>query len=335
MKDSFIPFSRPTIGEEEINEVVDSLSSGWITTGPKVSQLEKMFAQRFSVKDSLAVNSGTAAWHLLAHSLNIGPGDEVILPSITWPSMANIIEHLGATPIFADVDKDTVIMKPSEVERLINDNTKAILPVHYAGAAADIDAYKSIIGDHPITIVEDAAHAIGSHYKGSEVGCHSDAIVFSFHPTKSMTTGEGGLLICKDPYIMNKARSLSLNGVGKSAWERLSQSSANYELTEPGYKYNMLDMQAALGIHQLKKLDNFITLRTVLVERYQNLLSGIGTVQPIGFVDYPIKHSWHIYVVKLNLNLLKMSRNAYVDKLKSQGIGVGIHFEAVHMLEYL
>jgi len=294
-----------------------------------------MFAQRFSVKDSLAVNSGTAAWHLLAHSLNIGPGDEVILPSITWPSMANIIEHLGATPIFADVDKDTVIMKPSEVERLINDNTKAILPVHYAGAAADIDAYKSIIGDHPITIVEDAAHAIGSHYKGSEVGCHSDAIVFSFHPTKSMTTGEGGLLICKDPYIMNKARSLSLNGVGKSAWERLSQSSANYELTEPGYKYNMLDMQAALGIHQLKKLDNFITLRTVLVERYQNLLSGIGTVQPIGFVDYPIKHSWHIYVVKLNLNLLKMSRNAYVDKLKSQGIGVGIHFEAVHMLEYL
>jgi len=334
LNDSFIPFSRPTISEEEINEVVDSLTSGWITTGPKVSLLEKAFAQRFGVQSSLAVSSGTAAWHLLAHSLDIGPGDEVILPSITWPSMANVVEHLGATPVFADVDKNTVIMQSSEVERLINDNTKVIMPVHYAGAVADIDAYKSIIGDRPIMIVEDAAHAIGSCYKGVEIGCDSDAVIFSFHPTKGITTGEGGLLICKDPSLMSRARSLSLNGVGKSAWERLSQSNASYDLKEPGYKFNMLDIQAALGIHQLKKLDKFIALKTVLAERYQAYLSEISAVQAIGLVDYPIKHSWHIYVVKLDLDLLNISRNAFVDKLKSQNIGVGIHFEAAHMLEY-
>ncbi|MCN4144139.1 MAG: DegT/DnrJ/EryC1/StrS aminotransferase family protein [Thiohalomonas sp.] len=334
MKDKFIPFSRPTINEEEINEVVDSLVSGWITTGPKVSRLEKLFSERFGVKDSLAVSSGTAAWHILAHCLDIGPGDEVILPSITWPSMANVIELLGATPVFADVDKNTVLMEPSEVERLMNFKTKAILPVHYAGAVADIDAYKSIIGNRQIAIVEDAAHAIGSQYKGFEVGSHSDAVIFSFHPTKTMTTGEGGLLVCKDTNIMNRARSLSLNGVGKSAWERLSQSSASYELKEPGYKYNMLDMQAALGIHQLKKLDLFIELRTQLAERYQMLLSEITAIKSIGLVDYYIKHSWHIYVIKLDLNVLNMSRKTYIDKLKSQNIGVGVHFEATHMLEY-
>lgn len=334
MKDNFIPFSRPSFDEKEINEVIDSLKSGWVTTGPKVSKLEKLFAERLDVKDCLAVNSGTAAWHVLAHSLNIGPGDEVIIPAITWPSMANVVELLGATPVFADVDQDTVIMKPSELERLINDRTKAIVPVHYAGATADIDAYKSIIANRPIAIIEDAAHAVGSYYKGAEIGSQSDAVIFSFHPTKTITTGEGGLLICKDTKIMKRARTLSLNGVGKSAWDRLSQSNASYELKEPGYKYNMLDIQAALGIHQLKKLNEFIKQRTALAQRYQELLSEIKALDPIGFVDYPIKHSWHIYAVRLNLNFINMSRNEYINKLKQQNIGVGVHFEAVHMLEY-
>ncbi|MCH9691517.1 MAG: aminotransferase class I/II-fold pyridoxal phosphate-dependent enzyme [Gammaproteobacteria bacterium] len=334
LNSQFIPFSRPTIEAEEINEVIDSLTSGWISTGPKVSRLEQLFLQRLNVKDSLAVSSGTAAWHILARCLDISPGDEVIIPSITWPSMANVVELLGATPVFADVDKNTVLMKPSEVDRLLNHKTKAILPVHFAGAPADIDAYKAIIANRKVAIVEDAAHAIGSQYKGEEIGSNSDAVIFSFHPTKNITTGEGGLLICKDSNIMNRARSLSLNGIGKSAWERLNKSSASYELNEPGYKYNMLDIQAALGIHQLQKLDKFIEARTQLAERYQRLLSGIAAVKPIGLVDYSFKHSWHIFVVKLDLHLMGMSRNEIIDKLKSLHIGVGVHFEAVHMLRY-
>lgn len=330
----FVPLSRPTIEDDEINEVVDSLSSGWITTGPKVSRLESLFCRRFNVEQSLAVSSGTAAWHLLAHSLNIGPGDEVIMPAITWPSMANVVELLGATPVFADVDESTVIMKPSEVDRLITRKTRAILPVHYAGAAADIDAYKIVIANRDIVLVEDAAHALGTEYKGTEIGAESDAVIFSFHPTKNITTGEGGLLISKDPEIMSRARRLSFHGIGKSAWDRINQGGSSYDMEEPGYKYNMLDIQAALGLHQLTKLNRFIDKRTQLAAQYAKLLEGVDFVEPIGLVDYSIKHAWHIYVVKLNLSALKMSRNEFIGKLKLHNIGAGVHFEAVHMLSY-
>lgn len=330
---SFIPFSRPSIGKEEISEVVDSLESGWLTTGPKVERLEQMFCTRLDLQDCLAVNSGTAAWHLLAKCLDLGKGDEVIVPAITWVSMVNVIELLGATPVFADVDIDTAMLLPEEVERLQTDRTKAILPVHFAGAAANLDSYKSVMNEG-VLLVEDAAHALGGEYRGVEIGSCSDAAIFSFHPTKNVTTGEGGLLVCKDPQILQRARNLSLNGVGKSSWERLEQGQSEVDVLEPGYKYNMLDIQAALGLHQLPKLDGFIEKRTELAEYYDFLLKDIDEIRPIGRVSYEHKHAWHIYVVKINFDILDISRAQFVFELKKQHIGVGLHFKSVHQFSY-
>lgn len=331
---SFIPLSRPTINQEEINEVIDSLKSGWITTGPKVAKFEHQLCQYFNVEQCLTVNSGTAAWQVLAHSYDIGPGDEVIIPSITWPSMANVVELLGAKPVFADVDPDTAILLTEEVDRLITPKTKAILPVHYAGAAADIDSYRDIIGNRNILIAEDCAHALGTMHKGQLIGSHSDAAIFSFHPTKNITTGEGGALICKDQDRLNRARTLSLNGIGKTAWERINQKGAHYELHEPGYKFNMLDIQAALGIHQLAKIQDFISKRTHLAERYHEKLTNIDYITPLKADNKDQIHAWHIYPVKIDIEQIGLTRNQVIDALKKQNVGVGVHFESVHLLRF-
>lgn len=332
--DEFVPFSKPALSLDEATEVLDSLRSGWITTGPKVAQFEAMFCKRLNVKNALAVSSATAAWQLLARCLNIGPGDEVILPSIIWPSMANVIENLGAKPVFGDVDPNTITLSASELEKHITANTKAILPVHFAGAAADLDAYQEVIGNRDIKIVEDAAHAIGASYKGVEVGSQSYAAIFSFHANKTITTGEGGMLVCNDQEVMARARKLTFNGIGKNAWDRLVDGDASYELREPGYKCNMMDIQAALGIQQLPKLEGFINKRRQLAKRYDSAFKALEGLQPISPTASCTAHAWHIYVVKLELTKLNVSRNEFVQKLKDQNIGVGIHFEACHMLEY-
>jgi len=335
INNEFIPLSFPTIEDEEICEVIDSLKSGWITTGPKVIKFEKMFCKRLNVPHAIAVCSCTAAWHILAYALEIKKGDEVIIPSITWPSMANIVELLGAKPVFADVDIDTLQISINHVKQLINPNTKIILPVHFAGAPADLDSLKSTVKDTGIKIIEDAAHALGTQYKKIEIGSNSFAALFSFHAIKNITTGEGGMIVCRDSKLADKLRLLLSNGMNKNAWTRYSvKSSPQYDVIMPGFKYNMMDIQASLGICQLPKLDNFIEKRNQLAINYNRLLEKITELEPIKLCNYEHKHSWHLYIIKINLDKLTITRNEFINELKKNNIGAGVHFEAVHSQSY-
>ena len=331
----FLPFSRPTVGEQEIAEVVDSLRSGWLTTGPKVARFEEMFRERLGVPHAIAVNSATAGLHIVLHALDLSAGDEVIVPSITWASTANVVELLGARPVFADVDPVTLQMDPDDVRRRLTGRTRAVVPVHYAGAPADLDALREVIGERPIELVEDAAHAVGTFYRGREIGSDSFAAVFSFHPIKNLTTGEGGLVVCQDDTLAERLRILRFHGVSKDAWKRYHRGGqAQYEIVEPGYKYNMLDLQAALGIHQLARLDEFNAVRRRLAERYHLLLAELPEITPIGAVDYPAEHAWHLYVVRLETAGLDVTREEFLAELGDENIGTGLHFPAVHLQQF-
>ncbi|MGC9022684.1 MAG: DegT/DnrJ/EryC1/StrS family aminotransferase, partial [Dissulfurimicrobium sp.] len=258
-REDFLPFSRPTIGEEEISEVIDSLRSGWLTTGPKVLKLEEAFMELTGAKAAISVNSATSGLHLVLKTLDLGPEDEVITTPITWPSTVNTIEICGARPIFADVDKETLQIDPYDVERSITPRTRAVIPVHFAGAPCDMDALSEICKRYRLYLIEDAAHAVGTEYKGRVIGNSkngSDAAVFSFHVIKNITTGEGGMIVCNNEERSARMRRLRFHGISRDAWRRYSKGgSPQYEVEEPGFKYNMMDIQAAIGIHQLKKLE--------------------------------------------------------------------------------
>jgi len=334
-RDVFLPFCKPTIEDEEINEVVDSLKSGWITTGPKTLLFEKMFCEHLGCAHAVAVNSATAGWHIVAHALDIGVGDEVIVPAITWASVPNVVELLGATPVFADVDKDTLQVDPMEVERLITPRTRAVIPVHYAGAPVDLDSIKHIISGKNITLVEDSAHALGTKYKGKAIGADSTISIFSFHPIKNITTGEGGMVVCQDEKFAERLRLLRFHGVSKDAWRRYRKGGTpQYEIVEPGYKYNMLDLQAAIGLQQLQKLDRFNQKRAYLAEYYNTLLESIPELSPLVPVPYPFKHAWHLFVVRLEIEKLIIDRNMFMEQLTKENIGSGFHFPTLHLQEY-
>ncbi|MGH3794062.1 MAG: DegT/DnrJ/EryC1/StrS family aminotransferase [Pseudonocardiaceae bacterium] len=336
----FVPLSRPTIEEEEIGSVVDCLRSGWLTSGPKVLAFESAFRARLGVRHAVAVNSATAGLHLTLAAIGIGPGDEVITTSLTWPSTVNAIELLGARPVFADVVPDGLLIDIQDVARRITDRTRAVIPVHYAGAPVDLDVLDSVIADSPIVVLHDAAHALGTVYKRREIGAHQtsaerDATVFSFHPIKNITTGEGGMVLTQDGRLAERLRLLRFHGVTKDAWtHREGQGSAHYEVIEPGWKYNMLDLQAALGIEQLAKLDRFNHDRAELAARYDELLAGISEIRPIGRPQYQHDHAWHLYVVKLDLDRLPMDRDQFMRALAEEGVGSGLHFSPVHLHRY-
>lgn len=331
----FLPFSRPTLEDDEIAEVVDSLRSGWITTGPKVGRFEDLFRERLGVPHAVAVSSATAGLHILMHALGVGPGDEVVVPALTWPATANAVELLGARTVFADVDRDTLQIDPADVSRRLSARTKAVIPVHFAGAPADLDALRSLLAGTGIPIVEDAAHAAGTFYKGQEIGSDSYAAVFSFHPIKNITTGEGGMIVCRDDELARRLRLLRFHGVSKDAWKRFQGGSGpRYDILEPGYKYNMLDLQAALGLHQMPKLDRFNAQRTRLAARYDELLAGLSGLTPIGRVPYPSTHAWHLYIVRIDPGALSITRDQLLEELADENIGVGLHFLAVHLLEH-
>ena len=332
----FLPLSTPTIGTDEIEEVTDSLKSGWITTGPKVIEFEKKIKEYTGAKYCLALNSGTAGLHSALLALGIKEGDEVITTPMTFAATVNVIEHVGAKPVFVDINPGTMNIREEEIESKITKRTKAVIPVHFAGQPCDMDIILSVSKKKGIAVIEDAAHAIGTVYKGKKIGTlKSDAAVFSFHPLKNITTGEGGIVAFSGKSIGEKISLLRFHGITSSAWARYSKGGkAEYNLYLPGFKYNMLDIQAALGIHQIEKLDEFIEKRTKLAGIYTRELKNCEAVTCPEAVNYDCRHAWHLYIIKLNPKTLKISRKQFFEELKKLNIGTGIHFPAIHTQSY-
>ncbi|MGD2279308.1 MAG: DegT/DnrJ/EryC1/StrS family aminotransferase [Candidatus Omnitrophota bacterium] len=330
----FLPFGLPLLGREEEEEVIDTLRSGWLTTGPKTKQLESDFKDYLGCKNAICVNSCTAALHLAMVALGIGEGDEVITSPVTWPATANVIVHTGAHPVFADVDRDTLNICPEKIEEKITDKTKAIIPVHMAGQPCDMDRIHKIAKKHDLFVVEDAAHAIGTEYKGKKIGTLSDITCFSFYPIKNMTTIEGGLIATDNDEWAEKMRINSLHGVSKDAWKRYASSDfAHHEVIYPGFKYNMTDIQASLGLHQLKRLDDFIERRKEITRVYNDAFKSIEAIGlPKTLKD--IKHAYHLYIIILDTDKLRVDRDTVMRAINKENIGTGLHFRSLHLQHY-
>ncbi len=333
MRDTFLPFSPPWIGEEEINEVIDTLKSDWITTGPKVKKFEEEFSKYFGAPSALALNSCTAALHTSLVTLGIGPGDEVITTPMTFCASVNVIEHVGARPVLVDVEPDTLNIDHNKIESAITKKTKAILPVHYSGHPVELDAIYEIAERYNLFVIEDAAHAIYARYNGRFIGSSKNPVCFSFYATKNLTTAEGGMLT-GEPDFIEKARIISLHGMSKDAWKRYSkEGSWYYEVIFPGFKYNMTDIQASLGLWQLKKLENFQKRRREIVKMYNEAFSKEDALEIP--VERPyVEHSWHLYVLRIQPNALRINRNQFIEELRKRNIGTSVHFIPIHIHPY-
>lgn len=333
MNQAFLPFSRPSIGEEEIAAVEQVLRSGWITTGPKNQELEQQFAERVGARHAVALSSATGAMHITLLALGIGPGDEVITPSQTWVSTANMICLLGATPVFVDVDPDTLMSDAATIEAAITPRTKAIIPVHYAGAAFDLDPLYALADKHGIAVIEDAAHAAGTTYRGRAIGARGTAI-FSFHAIKNMTCAEGAMFVSDDEALANRVRMLKFHGLGVDAYDRLTHGrKPQAQVIEPGFKYNLADMNAAIALVQLQRLDEINAKREVLAKAYLQRLEGLP-VQPLLLPQYPQLHAWHLFILRIDAERCGLDREAFMKGLQEQNIGTGIHFIATHLHTY-
>jgi dTDP-4-amino-4,6-dideoxygalactose transaminase len=332
----FLPLSRPAIGEEEIAEVVDCLRSGWITTGPRTLRFEEEFARASGARHAIALSSATAGFHLAFQALGIGPGDEVITPSLTFVAIANMIVMAGATPIFIDVDPHTLNVDPRRVEEAITARTRAIVPVHYAGLPCDLEPLHELARKHGISIIEDAAHAVGASYRGRPIGGLSDLTIFSFHPLKNLTTAEGGMITTSSDRLAEQLRLLRFHGMDRDAWKRYGpHGTPGYEVLQPGYKYNMTDLQASLGLHQLRKLERMNAARAAHAAAYQSALANIPEVElPATSGGYAARHVWHLFVPRLHLDRLSISRDELMRRLREENIGTGLHFKAVHLHPY-
>jgi dTDP-4-amino-4,6-dideoxygalactose transaminase len=330
---NFLLFSPPAIGQEEMDEVADTLRSGWITTGPKTAQFETAFRRRVEAADALGLNSCTAGLHIGLMALGVRPGDEVITSPMTFCSCANVIEHLGATPRFADVERDTLNLDPAAVEAAVTERTRAILPVHYAGHPADLDRLNDVAGRHGLAVIEDAAHAVPARYKGRLIGSGPNPVAFSFYATKNLTTGEGGMLT-GSPELIGRARKLALHGMSRDAWKRYGPGGSwFYEVEEPGFKYNMTDIQAAMGLAQLRKLEGFQARRREVVAAYNLAFSGLEAVETP--VERPeVEHAWHLYVLRLRPGILRIDRDQFIRELTARNIGTSVHFIPVHLHPY-
>ncbi|WP_325984677.1 UDP-4-amino-4-deoxy-L-arabinose aminotransferase [Pseudomonas protegens] len=333
MNQAFLPFSRPSIGEEEIAAVEQVLRSGWITTGPKNQELEQQFAERVGARHAVALSSATGAMHITLLALGIGPGDEVITPSQTWVSTANMICLLGATPVFVDVDPDTLMSDAATIEAAITPRTKAIIPVHYAGAAFDLDPLYALADKHGIAVIEDAAHAAGTTYRGRAIGARGTTI-FSFHAIKNMTCAEGAMFVSDDEALANRVRMLKFHGLGVDAYDRLTHGrKPQAQVIEPGFKYNLADMNAAIALVQLQRLDEINAKREVLAKAYLQRLEGLP-VQPLLLPQYPQQHAWHLFILRIDAERCGLDREAFMKGLQEQNIGTGIHFIATHLHTY-
>lgn len=334
MPKQFLPFSKPAISEDDIAAVAEVLRSGWITTGPKNAELEKQICLLTGAKYAVALSSATAAMHLTLFALGIGPGDEVITPSLTWVSTINLITLMGAKPIFADVEADTLMTDAALIEPLISSRTKLIIPVHYAGAPVDLDPIYALGKLHNIPIIEDAAHAIGCEYKGRRIG-QTGTCLFSLHASKNVTTAEGGILTTQDADLAARIRRLKFHGIGVDAFDRETHGrTPQAEVIEPGYKYNMPDLCAVLALGQLQRLNEITQKRTQLARQYQDLLAPIRGIKALTIPDYAHKHCWHLLIIRVDPSICGIDRDQLLEELKNQGIGAGIHFKAVHLQQY-
>lgn len=325
----FLPFSPPLIGEEEIAEVVDTLRSNWITTGPKTKKFEADFATYTGAPEALALNSCTAGLHAALATYGIGAGDEVITTPMTFVASANVIEHVGARPVLVDTEPDTQNIDVAKIERAITAKTKAILPVHFAGHPVELDPLCELAAARGLHVIEDAAHAIAAKYKGRRIGGGENPVAFSFYATKNLCTSEGGMLT-GTPEFLSRARVVSLHGMSRDAWKRYGEGGNwFYDVVTPGFKYNMTDIQASLGLWQLRKLEMFQARRREVVNRYQSAFVDCEALELP--VERPhVEHAWHLYVLRLRPEALKISRDHFIDELAKRRIGTSVHFIPVH-----
>jgi len=331
MGTTFLPFSTPTIDDAEINEVVDSLKSGWITTGPKVKRFEEAFRAYVGARFAIPLSSATAGLHLTLLALGIGEGDEIITTPMTFASTVSMIVLCGATPVLADIEPGTLNIDVSKVRDKISPRTKAIIPVHFAGQSCDMDPLFALAAQHNLKIIEDAAHAAGTEYKGKRIGSLKSISIFSFHPNKNITTGEGGMVCTAHEALAEEVSLLKFHGMNREAWKRFAASgSPNYDIMLPGFKYNMMDIQAAIGIHQLPKLDSFIDKRREIAEFYNRELADLDELALPAYAPYKQRHAWHLYTPLIRIEQLTIGRDRFMEELKKHNIGSGLHYKAIH-----
>ena len=332
----FLPFARPDIGDAEIAAVTQALRSGWVTTGPKTREFEQTFdAYLGGGLECVAVNSATAGLHLALEALGIGPGDEVIAPTLTFTATVEVVRYLGADPVLVDVDPVTLNIDPEKIRAAITPRTKAILPVHYGGLACDMDAILAIAREHGLKVVEDAAHALPATWRGALVGqLQSDATVFSFYANKTITTGEGGMAVTRDPQLAQRMRVMRLHGMNRDAFDRFTSKTPAwyYEVVAPGFKYNMTDIAAAMGIEQLARLPQFVQRRQALAARYGAELAGLPLTLPAN-APQGDTHAWHLYVVRLRDDA-PLERDDAIQALSDRGIGTSVHYVPLHRHPY-
>lgn len=334
MKEPYIVFGSPYIGQEEIEEVTKTLKSGWLGSGPKVTQFENEFANYVGAKHAVALNSCTAGLHLSMVCSGLKPGDEVITTTLTFAATANSIVHVGAIPVFVDVERETMNIDPDKIEAAITPKTRAIIPVHFAGRPCDMDAINSIAHKHNLIVIEDAAHCIEGKYGEQKIGSISSMTCFSFYVTKNMTTSEGGMITTNDGDIAKQIKSFGLHGMSSDAWKRFSDEGyKHYEVVYPGFKYNMTDIAASLGLCQLPRLDSWMKRREAIWAQYDAAFSGLPCWVPESSNpnDY---HARHLYTLLLDIDNLDISRDQMIIELHKRGIGTGVHYRALHLHQY-
>ena len=325
-----IPYGKQSVDEDDIKAVIQALRSDWLTTGPKVAEFEEAFAQFVGAKYAVAVNSGTAALHCAMYVLGIGPGDEVIVPPMTFAATANCVVFQGGTPVFADVELDTLLIDPVQVESKITPRTKAIIAVDYAGQPCDYDALRKIANRNKLTLVADACHALGADYKECKVGSLSDLNIFSFHPVKHITTGEGGMITTDSVEFAHRMKMFRNHGIATDHHQREKQGSWFYEMVDLGYNYRLTDFQCALGISQLRRLPDWVTRRQEIAQHYNTAFEKFFSVQPLGVRDN-VSHAYHLYVIRFDPTQLQVTRTEIFVALRAKGIGVNIHYIPVHL----
>jgi len=328
-----IPFHKPYITDEEINEVIDSLKNGWLTMGNKTVKFEKVFQKYIGSKYSIAVNSCTAALHIALRVIGLKEGDEVLLPAMTFVATAEVVTYFKAIPVYVDVEKETHLMSINDLERKITSKSKVIIPVHYAGQPADMDEIKEIAQKHGLFVIEDAAHSLPAWYKNKKIGTIGDITAFSFYVTKPLSTGEGGMITTDNEQWAEEMKLLRLHGMSRDAWKRYSGGSWRYDVVVNGYKYNTTDINAALGIAQLKKLEYMWRKREYIANRYNEAFSDYEEL-----ITYTVKKdrttSWHLYPIKLNLEALKISRDEFIERLRERGIHTSVHFIPLYKFKF-
>ncbi len=334
MRKEFLVFGSPLIEEEEIKEVVHSLRTAWLGTGPKVERFEEMFREYKGVKYAMALYSCTACLHLSMRVLGIEKGDEVIVPTLTFAATANAVVNAGGKPVFVDVERDTMNISPEEIRKHITPKTKAIIPVHFAGRPCNMDEIMEIAREYNLYVVEDCAHAIEGEYHGKKTGTFGDIGCFSFYATKNITTGEGGMAITSNEEYANKIKVLAIHGLSKHAWRRFKDEGyRHYYVVEAGFKYNMMDIQAAIGIHQLPRIEKYWRRRKEIWERYNEAFRDLPVITPLP-PEPDTKHSFHLYTLLLKLEDISINRDEFLQEMTRRNIGVGVHYIALHLHPY-